>query len=107
MARERLDKALFRVARENEVDELRLRRWVSFLALCGVLQRAIDEGVITDYHPRAVRHLSCDSPIGLVLQRIWTLACPAIAVVTDLPRLSALSRWDLMNSHSARRFHAT
>lgn len=50
MARERLDKALFRVARETEVDELRLRRWVSFLALCGVLQRAIDEGIITDYH---------------------------------------------------------
>lgn len=50
MKRERLDKALYRVAREMEVDELRLRRWVSFLALCGVLQRAIDEGVITDYH---------------------------------------------------------
>lgn len=50
MARERLDKALYRVARESDVDELRLRRWVSFLALCGVLQRAIDEGVIRDYH---------------------------------------------------------
>jgi hypothetical protein len=50
MARERLDKALYRVARETDVDELRLRRWVSFLALCGVLQRAIDEGVIGDYH---------------------------------------------------------
>jgi hypothetical protein len=50
MARERLDKALYRVARETDVDELRLRRWVSFLALCGVLQRAIDEGVIIDYH---------------------------------------------------------
>src|SRR5580658_7129338 len=48
--RERLDKALHRVAQETNVDELRLRRWVSFLALCGVLQRAIDEGVITDYH---------------------------------------------------------
>ncbi|HEY5425505.1 MAG TPA: nucleotidyl transferase AbiEii/AbiGii toxin family protein [Candidatus Tumulicola sp.] len=50
MVRKRLDKALYRVARETDVDELRLRRWVSFLALCGVLQRAIDEGVITDYH---------------------------------------------------------
>lgn len=50
MARERLDKALFRVAREADVEELRLRRWVSFLALCGVLQRAIDEGVIADYY---------------------------------------------------------
>jgi predicted nucleotidyltransferase component of viral defense system len=50
MARERLDKALFRVARETDVDELRLRRWVSFLALCGALQRAIDEGILTDYH---------------------------------------------------------
>jgi len=44
MARERLDKAIYRVARAADVDELRLRRWVSFLALCGVLQRAIDEG---------------------------------------------------------------
>jgi hypothetical protein len=50
MARERLDKAIYRVARAADVDELRLRRWVSFLALCGVLQRAIDEGVISDYH---------------------------------------------------------
>lgn len=50
MRRERLDKALYRVAREADVEELRLRRWVSFLATCGVLQRAIDEGVITDYH---------------------------------------------------------
>jgi hypothetical protein len=50
MRRERLDKALYRVAREADIDELRLRRWVAFLALCGVLQRAIDEGAITDYH---------------------------------------------------------
>lgn len=50
MTHERLDKALYRVARETDVDELRLRRWVSFLALCGVLQHAIDEGVITGYH---------------------------------------------------------
>lgn len=50
MARERLDKALYRVAREADVDELRLRRWVVFLALCGVLKRAIDESVISDYH---------------------------------------------------------
>jgi len=50
MKRERLDKALYRVAREADVEELRLRRWVSFLALCGVLQRAIDEGLIRDYH---------------------------------------------------------
>jgi len=49
MKRERLEKALYRVAREADVDELRLRRWVSFLALCGALQRAIEEGVITDY----------------------------------------------------------
>jgi len=50
MVRERLDKALYRVAKEANVDELRLRRWVAFLALCGVLQRAIDEGLIADYH---------------------------------------------------------
>lgn len=50
MRRERLEKALYRVARDAGVDELRLRNWVSFLALCGVLQRAIDEGSISDYH---------------------------------------------------------
>ncbi|WP_207901418.1 nucleotidyl transferase AbiEii/AbiGii toxin family protein [Acidipila rosea] len=28
----------------------RLRRWVSFLALCGVLERAVSEGVLTNYY---------------------------------------------------------
>lgn len=47
---ERLEKALARVAREQGVDQERLRRWVSFLALCGVLERAIAESVIDSYY---------------------------------------------------------
>ena len=47
---ERLEKTLARVAREHGLDQERLRRWVSFLALCGVLERAIEKGVIDIYY---------------------------------------------------------
>ena len=43
---ERLEKKLARVALEQSIDRERLRRWVSFLALCRVLERAIHEGVL-------------------------------------------------------------
>jgi hypothetical protein len=43
---ERLEKTLGRVAREQGLDQERLRRWVSFLALCGVLESAVEKGVI-------------------------------------------------------------
>jgi len=49
-ATERLEKRLARVAREQGIDQERLRRWVSFLALCGVLERAIHEGVLGAYY---------------------------------------------------------
>lgn len=42
---ERLEKTLARVAREEGLDQERLRRRVSFLALCGVLERSIEKGV--------------------------------------------------------------
>ncbi len=48
--RERLEKRLARVARAQGIDQERLRRWVSFLALCGVLERAMYEGVLTSYY---------------------------------------------------------
>jgi len=48
--RERLEKTLARVAREQGLDQERLRRWVSFLALCGVLERALQEGTLTRYY---------------------------------------------------------
>lgn len=47
---ERLEKTLARVAREHGLDQERLRRWVSFLALCGVLERAIHEGILNRYY---------------------------------------------------------
>ena len=47
---ERLEKTLARVAREHGLDQERLRRWVSFLALCGVLEHAIEKGVIDIYY---------------------------------------------------------
>jgi hypothetical protein len=46
---ERLEKTLARVAKEQGVAQERLRRWVSFLALCGVLERAVGEGVLENY----------------------------------------------------------
>ncbi len=48
--RESLEKRLARVAREQGIDQERLRRWVSFLALCGVLERAMHEGVLDSYY---------------------------------------------------------
>jgi hypothetical protein len=48
--RERLEKALARVAREQGLDQERLRRWVSFLALCGALDRAIQTGTLPGYY---------------------------------------------------------
>src|SRR5580700_10654808 len=47
---ERIDKSLARVSSALNLDKQRLRTWVSFLALCGVLERAIEEGVIHDYY---------------------------------------------------------
>lgn len=47
---ERLEKTLARVAKEQGVAQERLRRWVSFLALCGVLERAVNEGVLDNYY---------------------------------------------------------
>jgi hypothetical protein len=46
---ERLEKTLARVAKEQGLAQERLRRWVSFLALCGVLERAVNEGILDNY----------------------------------------------------------
>lgn len=46
---ERPEKRLARVAREKGLDQERLRRWVSFLALCGVLERALQEEILGSY----------------------------------------------------------
>jgi hypothetical protein len=43
-------KTLARVAREQGLDQERLRRWVSFLALCGALDRAIEAGILSGYY---------------------------------------------------------
>jgi hypothetical protein len=48
--RERLEKTLARIAREQGLDQERLRRWVSFLALCGALDRAIQSGLLAGYY---------------------------------------------------------
>lgn len=47
---ERLEKRLARIGREQGLDQERLRRWVSFLALCGVLERAMAEGILGSYY---------------------------------------------------------
>lgn len=47
---ERLEKRLARVAREQGIDQERLRHWVSFLALCGVLERACQETILGIYY---------------------------------------------------------
>jgi hypothetical protein len=47
---ERWEKRLARVARQQGIDQERLRRWVSFLALCGALDTAIHEGNLARYY---------------------------------------------------------
>lgn len=47
---ERLQKTLARVAREQGVNQERLRRWVSFLALCGLLEHAVSKGILGTYY---------------------------------------------------------
>jgi hypothetical protein len=47
---ERIDKSLARVASTLNLDKQRLCTWVSFLALCGVLERAVEESIIDDYY---------------------------------------------------------
>jgi hypothetical protein len=47
---ERLEKTLARVAKEQGLAQERLRRWVSFLALCGVLERAVSAGILDNYY---------------------------------------------------------
>ena len=47
---EHLEKRLARVAREQGLDQERLRRWISFLALCGLLERAVGEGIVGAYY---------------------------------------------------------
>jgi hypothetical protein len=47
---ERLERTLARVAREQGLDQERLRRWVSFLALCGALERALQQGLLDSYY---------------------------------------------------------
>jgi hypothetical protein len=48
--RGRLEKALARVAREQGIDQERLRRWVSFLAIGGALDRAMHTGGLAGYY---------------------------------------------------------
>jgi hypothetical protein len=47
---ERLEKRLARVSRQQGIDQERLRRWVSFLAICGVLESAVEAQVLDGYY---------------------------------------------------------
>jgi hypothetical protein len=47
---ERLEKKLARVARDQGLDQERLRRWVSFLAICGMLEHATADGPLRGYY---------------------------------------------------------
>lgn len=47
---ERLEKGIARVARDHGVDQERLRRWISFLAICGVLEKAVQANEIDFYY---------------------------------------------------------
>jgi hypothetical protein len=46
---ERLDRAIPRVARQFGIAETRVRTWVSFLAISGALQSALERGELAFY----------------------------------------------------------
>ena len=80
---ERLEKTVGRAAREQGLDQERLRRWVSFLALCGVLESAVEKGVIDIYYLKGgvamelrfawAARTTKDFDLGLTCQRWHTV----------------------------------
>lgn len=68
---ERLEKALARVAREQGIDQERLRRWVSFLAVCGVLERRIKPEKSTSTTLREELRWSFAMPTRQERQETW------------------------------------
>ena len=71
---ERLEKTLARVAKEQGLAQERLRRWVSFLALCGVLERGVGEGILENYSLKggvAPRTPVCGRCSGYQRHRHW------------------------------------
>ena len=77
---ERLEKTLARVAREQGLAQERLRRSVSFLALCGVLERAVSEGILENYYLKGGVAMEYRVlPKVLVPRRISTSVCQANA----------------------------
>jgi hypothetical protein len=69
---ERLEKTLARVAKEQGLAQERLRRWVSFLALCGVLERAVSEGVLDNYYLKGGAAMELRLPRALARRRTST-----------------------------------
>ena len=68
--RERLEKTLARVAREQGLNQERLRRWVSFLALCGALDQAVQNRALDSYYLKGESRWNSVSPGTPALRRI-------------------------------------
>ena len=67
---QRLEKILARVAREQGLDQERLRRWVSFLALCGVLDTYfLKGGVAMELRFARAARTTKDFDLGLIGNR--------------------------------------
>jgi hypothetical protein len=76
---ERLEKTLGRVAREQGLDQERLRRWVSFLALCGVLQACNKARLISELPARLISAQARDNRIhGPTMVHLWSRFEPAL-----------------------------
>ena len=87
--RERLEKILARVAREQGLDQERLRRWVSFLAMCGVLERAIQSGILGRYFLKGGVAMELRLPTQPAPPRIstWGLTVTGPTACRALPTL--------------------
>jgi hypothetical protein len=77
---QRLEKILACVAREQGLDQERLRRWVSFLALCGVLEQSVKRDVIDTYYLKG----------GVAMELRFALAARLLKI--SISGLSAVER---------------
>src|SRR5215471_8263622 len=69
--RERLEKTLARVAREQGIDQERLRRWVSFLVLCGALDQTIQAGTLAGYYLKGGVAMELRFAESAARRKIW------------------------------------
>jgi Nucleotidyl transferase AbiEii toxin, Type IV TA system len=86
--KERLDRAIPRVARQFGIAETRVRTWVSFLAISGALQSALERGELAFYQLKGGAALELRFPGILRATQDFDVALPG----TRTQRINALTQ---------------